>query len=152
MKAMIIGLAAMITLCACQPSPSKTIPSALPLQGTWHLLQATVIEGGDTTVTDYTKNVSFIKIINDTHFAFLSHDVNGGKDSTKSFTAGGGTYTLKDSTYTEHLKYFTDRAWEGHDFTLTVRIQNDTLVQSGVEKIAAANIDRINIEKYVRVK
>ena len=122
------------------------------LEGTWKLLSGTLIEKGDTTVTDYTQKVSFIKVINGSHFAFLQHDLNKGKDSTASFSAGGGAYTLKDSTYTEKLEYCTAREWEGNEFHFTISIQNDTLVQRGVEKVEAAGVERLNIEKYVRVK
>ncbi|WP_353718479.1 hypothetical protein [Dyadobacter sp. 676] len=121
-------------------------------EGTWKLLTGTLIEKGDTTVTDYTKNVSFIKIINESHFAFLQHDLNKGKDSTASFSAGGGTYTLKDSTYTEKLEYCTAREWEGNEFHFTISIKDDTLIQRGIEKVEAAGIERLNIEKYVRSK
>src|SRR5215218_10750968 len=90
---------------------AKSTPK--PIMGTWQLLSGTLIEKGDTTVTDYTKNISFIKIINDTHFAFLQHDLNKGKDSAV-FVAGGGQYSLKDSLYTEHLQYCSAREWEGN--------------------------------------
>jgi hypothetical protein len=122
------------------------------LAGTWKLQTGTLIEHGDTTVTDYTKTSSFIKIINATHFAFLQHDLGKGKDSAASFSAGGGTYTLKDSTYTEHLEYCNARNWEGNDFSFTVTIDGDTLVQRGVEKVEASGINRLNIERYIRVK
>ena len=125
---------------------------SLPLIGTWQLLEGTVIEKGDTLVTDYTKNVSFIKIINQTHFAFLQHDLSKGKDSAAVFVAGGGTYSLKDSLYTENLAYCSAREWEGNDFSFTISITNDTLIQQGIEKVESAGIDRINREKYVRVK
>jgi hypothetical protein len=111
-----------------------------------------LIEKGDTVVTDYTQTLSFIKIINESHFAFLKHDLNKGKDSTASFGAGGGSYSLKGNEYTEHLEYCNDRAWEGHDFTFTLTVSNDTLIQSGVEKIEAEGIERYNIEKYIRIK
>lgn len=125
----------------------------LPINGTWRLLTGTLIEKGDTTVTDYTGNKQFIKIINDTHFAFMSHDLNKGRDSaTAQFSAGGGKYSIKDSVYTEHLEYCSDRQWENNDFQFTVTIKNDTLLQQGVEKVAGTNINRLNIEKYVRVK
>src|SRR5687768_717540 len=127
-------------------------PTANQITGTWQLVKAILIDKGDTTVTDYTKNISFIKIINKTHFAFLQHDLNKGKDSTASFVAGGGRYALKDSSYTEHLEYCSAREWEGNDFHFTVRIEGDTLTQYGVENVEAAGVDRINIEKYVRVK
>ena len=126
---------------------------AISLQGTWKLLTGTVIEKDDTTITDYTMAKSFIKIINDSHFAFLLHDLNKGKDSASAvFSAGGGSYTLNGSSYTEHLEYCNAREWEDHDFTFTVTIKGDTLIQSGVEKIEAEGINRINTEKYIRIK
>lgn len=139
---------------ACKPGSNENAADTKPsaLQGTWKLLSGTLIEKGDTTVTPYTGNVSFIKVINGSHFAFLQHDLQKGKDSTASFSAGGGTYTLKDSAYTEKLEYCSAREWEGNEFHFTISIHNDTLVQRGVEKVEAAGVDRINIEKYVRVK
>jgi len=131
--------------------PKVQVNDAVPVAGTWQLISGTLIEKGDTTVTDYTGNLSFIKIINESHFSFLLHDLNQGKDSSAVFSAGGGRYDLNGSSYTEHLEYCSDRAWEGHDFTFEVTVNNDTLVQQGVEKIEAEGVDRLNIEKYVRV-
>lgn len=127
-------------------------PEAPALVGTWKLIRGTLVEKGDTVVTDYTKDRSFIKMINPTHFSFITHDLRNGKDSAASFGAGAGTYTLKGDQYTEHLEYCNAREWEGHDFSFTVTIHKDTLVQRGVEKIEAAGIDRLNIEEYVRLK
>jgi hypothetical protein len=78
--------------------------------------------------------------------------LNKGKDSAKVFVAGGGKYSLTDSLYTEHLEYCSAREWEGNDFNFTVSIKNDTLIQSGIEKIDGIGVNRINIEKYIRVK
>jgi hypothetical protein len=146
---------AVLMMSSCDgTSEGKSKKDASPeLEGTWKLLSGTLIEKGDTTVTDYTKKVSFIKIINDSHFAFLQHDLNKGKDTTTaSFSAGGGAYTLKDSAYTEKLEYCSARDWEGNEFQFTISIQNDTLIQRGVEKVEAAGVERLNIERYVRVK
>lgn len=142
----IIGLG----LASCFEDPKNS--EALPIIGTWKLISGTIIERGDTTITDYSKDRSFIKIINDTHFAFFNHDLTKGKDSSAIFGAGGGSYVLAGSLYTEHLEYCSDRAWEGNDFAFTITIKNDTLVQSGVEKIENAGVNRLNIEKYVRLK
>src|SRR4051794_19358541 len=118
--------------CGSQSARNTSASTGLPIAGTWKLLKGTLVEKGNTTVTDYTKNTSFIKIINDTHFAFLQHDLDKGKDSAV-FVAGGGRYTLKDSSYTEHLEYCNDRQWEGNDFKFTISVKNDTLVIKGVE-------------------
>ena len=80
------------------------------------------------------------------------HDLNKGKDSAAVFTSGGGTYSLDGISYIEHLEYCSDRNWEGTDFEFKVDIKNDTLVQSGVEVVESAGINRINIEKYSRIK
>lgn len=138
--------------CSNNNEPPLPKPNSLPITGSWQLLTGTLIEKGDTVVTDYSKKTSFIKIINDTHFAFLQHDLTKGKDASALFAAGGGKYTIKDSLYTEHLEYCSDRNWEGNDFTFTVTIKNDTLIQHGVEKVAATGVNRLNVEKYLRIK
>lgn len=122
------------------------------IQGTWKLITGTIIEKDDTTVTDYTKDQQMIKIITPTHFAFLNHDLNKGKDSVAVFVAGGGIYTLEGDQYTEHLEYCSAREWEGNTFQFAVKVSGDTLIQRGVEKIENLGVERLNIEKYVKVK
>ena len=149
----VLLLVLLFAACNAKTAGENATATTLPIQGTWQLISGTTIEKGDTAITDYTQKLSFIKIINDSHFAFLKHDLNKGKDTASaSFGAGGGSYILKDSSYTEHLEYCNDRQWENNDFTFTVIIKNDTLIQSGIEKVESEGINRINIEKYVRVK
>jgi hypothetical protein len=154
MKISTVTALLVMALASCAGNGDKNTAKSgpVPLDGTWKLITGVLIEKGDTVVTDYTKNISFIKIINDTHFAFLQHDLNKGKDTSAVFVAGGGTYSLTDSLYTEHLTYCSDRNWEGTDFNFTVDLKNDTLVQRGVEIVKNAGVNRINIETYVRVK
>lgn len=153
-KIFCINTAMCILLISCSSNKQEeiSIAESIPLQGTWKLISGTTIEKNDTVVTDYVNGKSFIKIINATHFAFMGHDLNKGKDSAAFFSSGGGTYELKDSAYTEHLEYCNARNWEGNDFNFTVTINNDTLIQQGLEKIDSIGVNRINIEKYVRVK
>ena len=154
MKFISVIVLVIITAVSCvgKKEENELKPSSIPFTGTWKLITGTVIEKGDTVVTDYTKNISFIKIINETHFAFLQHDINKGKGPDSIFASGGGNYSLSDSVYTEYLEYCSARNWEGNDFIFTISIKNDTLIQSGIEKVESAGITRLNIEKYIRVK
>jgi hypothetical protein len=139
-------IALLFVFCACEKQSTSS------LEGTWQLISATSTEK-DSTFSTFNPKVKMIKIINASHFAFLSHDITGAKDSTRAaYTAGGGSYTLKDSLYTENLEYFIDPQWENHKFEFVVKIQNDTLVQKGVEKLEKLGIDRVIVEKYVRLK
>ena len=137
--------------CQSHQEAGKTTPAVNPLIGTWQLISGTTIQGKDTATTDYTKNKRFLKIINGSHFAFVGHDLNKGKDSLAFYSSGAGTYTLNDSMYTEHLQFCNDRAWEGNDFSFHILIRNDSLTQTGIEKIEKIKVDRLNIERYVRV-
>jgi hypothetical protein len=135
-------------LFACQQSatqqPATTQQPANQLIGTWRLLNQYSIAKGDTTITDYTKDQEMIKIINDTHFAFLKHG--------STFDAGGGRYTLKGDQYTEHLEFYNNKDWEGGVFNFTVSIHGDTLSQKGIEKVEGAGVDHEIIEHYIKVK
>jgi hypothetical protein len=151
-KQLVIVAVVLAAACNSSVENSQMKSNKIPLEGTWKLLTGTLIENNDTTVTDYTRGKEFIKIINDNHFAFLSHDLSKGKNADSLFSAGGGPYRLSDSSYTEHLAYCNDRQWEGNDFTFIVSINDDTLTQKGVERIDSLGVNRMNIERYVRVK
>ncbi len=129
---------------------NETKQNALPIAGTWQLVAATSTENGKT-VSTFDSTHTMIKILNDTHFAFLNHSKN--KDTTAAaFDAGGGTYTLDDSNYTEHLAFYKDKNWENNNFHFTVKFSNDTLVQKGIEKNEKAGVDHIIMETYKRIK
>ena len=145
-------LVALTWSCDSRKNTNPGEQEASLLEGTWQLVSGTIIENGDTTVTNYSGNLSMIKVINATHFAFLNHDLKKGKDSTAVFGAGGGVYTLEGNQYTEYLEYCNAREWEGNTFQFTVTIQGDTLTQRGTEKVENLGLERLNIEKYTRLK
>jgi hypothetical protein len=148
MKKYIYFLTVILLFVSCGTKNSNT----LPLTGTWRLISAETTER-DSTFSTFNPKTKMIKIINESHFAFFNHDLNNGKDSTNAiFFGGGGKYTLKDSIYTENLEYFNNRQWENNKFEFVVKIQNDTLIQEGIEKLEKLGINRIITEKYVREK
>lgn len=138
--------ALLFALYACDNKQTR-----MPIVGTWELISATTTEK-DTNFSTFDGRNRFIKIINPTHFAFLNHSLRAkGDSSTGTFTAGGGTYTLVDSVYTERLEYYTDRQWENNKFDFILTLTGDTLTQKGVEKVDKLGIDRVIIETYKRV-
>jgi hypothetical protein len=148
-----VVLCALILSCNDKDKSRTATPQeAIPLQGTWQLLSESKIENGDTLFTPLSTSQSMIKVINQTHFAFLRHDLKQGKDSLKVFVAGGGTYMLNGDQYRENLEYCNFREWENHPFDFTVSIDRDTLTQMGREKIDGIGVDRIIVERYVRVQ
>lgn len=124
--------------------------SSTDIVGTWKLISGTIIKGRDTVVTDYTINQESIKIISDTHFAFLRHDLKG--DSNSIFVAGGGRSLIHENLYTEYLDYCNYREWENHEFHFEYEINGDTLISMGLEEVESLGVSQLNIERYVRVK
>lgn len=138
-------------ICCIISCHTKTPPiDRNAMEGTWRLISSTTIEKGDTSVTYYNKNRPFIKIINKTHFAFLYHNLDKGQDSIAIFSAGGGSYSFSNYSYTEHLEYCSDRDWEDHEFNFKISFIGDTMLQTGIEKIENLKVDRMNIERYVK--
>jgi hypothetical protein len=154
MKHLLLSLSVAITLFSCNEQKSvETKPEETGIAGTWQLISSRKITKGDTAVTFDAKKLKMIKVLNATHFAFFQHDLNHGKDSASAvFSSGGGTYKLDGDKYSEHLEYCNYREWEGHDFTFTLTVKGDTIVQRGIEKIDSLNIDQEIIEEYVRIK
>ncbi|MGN8056726.1 hypothetical protein ACTJKN_10660 [Pedobacter sp. 22163] len=146
----ILMLLAVLSLFSCVNKDASKKGSDLDIQGTWQLLSATTIENGTSQTTDYSGELKMIKIFNNTHFAFLKHSLNP-KD-TSSFDAGGGSFVLDKDDYTEHLEYYKNKDWEGKTFKFKLAIHKDTLIQKGIEKVEKAGVDRVIIEKYIKVK
>ncbi|GAA4300082.1 lipocalin-like domain-containing protein [Aestuariibaculum suncheonense] len=134
---------------SCGKKKTSQPSNFISIEGTWKLISATTIKE-DSIIPSDLSNKSVIKIINASHFAFLNHDLNQGKDSLSFFASGGGKYKLKDNKYTEFLEYCNFRNWEGNIFEFTVEIHGDTLIQRGFEKVQDAGTDHEIIETYLR--
>jgi hypothetical protein len=141
-----------LLLISCTGGNGRKKTTAGSLVGTWQLLSTTIVENGQTTYTDYTKNQRMIKVINDTHFAFLKHEIKKDKADSNSFDAGGGRYKLTADQYVEFLDFYKDGNWEGKTFTFRISFKKDTLIQTGIEKVDQAGVNRTITEKYIPLR
>ena len=82
----VVGLGVGLSFCT-------STSSSVHLVRTWRLVSGATITKGVTEVTDYNKSQRMIKIINESHFAFLKHELGTAKDSSNHFDAGGGVTT-----------------------------------------------------------
>lgn len=151
MNLKLLSAALLITLAGCNANKNTTIETTEPsIVGTWELVSAKIITKGDTEVTFPVKDQKMVKIFSTESFAFFKHDIHKGTGDTAVFESGAGTYTLKGDDYAEHLEFCNYRGWENQDFKFKLHLKNDTLIQSGVEKIDSLNIDREIVETYVK--
>ncbi|GEP89076.1 hypothetical protein SAMN05660909_04550 [Chitinophaga terrae (ex Kim and Jung 2007)] len=142
-----IGALALTTaILAAVPKP----PKSSPLAGTWKLVSSKTISKGTTKYTFPVANQEMIKVFTNTQFSFFKHDLSKGKGENSVFDAGSGTYTLNGNVYKEHLAYCSAREWENQDFSFTLTIKGDTLIQKGIEKIESLGVNHEIVETYVR--
>ena len=128
----------------CKPKTSSNKISKV--EGTWKLVYAEIVENDSIKLKDLS-NTTFIKIINKSHFAFFNQNNSG----SENFYSGAGSYVLKGNNYTETLNFTTVEAIKKHQFSFNVKVNGDTLIQSGLEKVESAGINRYIVEKYIKL-
>jgi hypothetical protein len=133
--------------CSKQKENLAKIKTVNNIVGTWKLVYGEIKENDSLIVRDVSKS-DFIKIINDTYFAYF----NQGYQEPRNFYGAGGTYTLKNNIYTEELTYTAWEDYRNQKFPFTIEIRNDSLIQHGVEELKGKNIKRYVVEKYIRIK
>ena len=141
MRQICIVIVVLILGVSCKNKSSKNA-----IEGTWKLIYAETKQG-DSIKIKALSNTDFIKIINASHFAFINQDY----DNVEGFYSGGGTYTFEENQYVETLSYTSVEIIRNHEFPFTVSIKGDTLIQSGIEDIKEAGINREITEKYIKI-
>ncbi|MGA9271536.1 MAG: hypothetical protein WBV45_13020 [Lutimonas sp.] len=144
-----LAITIVVGLCtgSCSKEMKEQEQSGSTLEGTWKMTYAEIRENDSVQVKDLS-STDFIKIINQSHFAFFNQE----RDTQDNFTAGAGTYTFDGSEYVENLDFINFMDYRGHTFSFQVEIKGDSLIQQGHEKIEASGIDRYILEKYVRIE
>ena len=104
------------------------------LEGVWQLVS------GKSDGQAYPTSAREMKIITKDHFMFVSEEERGVKelktiaDTLRAFRtmgSGGGTYTVRGTTYTEKLEFFSDPAYTGRSVAFTCRVEGDRFYQAG---------------------
>jgi hypothetical protein len=145
---LILLLAVGILTTQCGEEIKPEVPAKTnSIEGTWKLTYAEIRENDSVQVKDMS-STDFIKIINQSHFAFFNQE----RGTDENFTAGAGTYEFDGSNYVENLDFINYLDYRGHSFSFEVEIREDSLIQQGQEKIEESGINRYILEKYVRVK
>ena len=144
MKRMFIFLIIIYSFINC--SKRTSLITNNKIEGTWKMVYAEIIENDSLKLKDLS-NTSFIKIINKSHFSFFNQENSG----TNNYYSGAGSYILKDDNYTETLNFTTVEAIKKHQFSFKIVVKGDTLIQSGIEKVAAAGMNRYILEKYIKL-
>ncbi len=138
-------------LASCNGQKEFKTETNQSIVGTWQLISVKTISGYDTTLTYYNDGVKGIKMMNESHFSFFQHDLNQGKDSTALYISGGGSYSYDGQTYIENLEYCNFRGYDNQSFSFKLEVNTDTLIQQGIEKIEALDVDKYIYETYHRV-
>ena len=112
---------------ACQSSSGVADNAASPLEGTWELVSGvyTTAEGVVTKVD--ASEVRSMKVLNPTHFAFLTVSASDGK----FIRAGGGPYRVEGTRYSETVRYASAPSMVNQTYEFSYRIDGDTWHHAG---------------------
>lgn len=89
------------------------------LDGVWQLLSEQPLA----------KGVRDIKMLLGGHFMFAAYDIDTGQP----LYAAGGTYSLRASSYIEHMEFASGKIADliGWDQSFTINLDGDTFTQAG---------------------
>jgi len=129
----IVTFLLIILFAGCSAPPQKN-----KIEGVWQALSQKV-DGKEMLTTG--KDVKYITA---NHFIWIYQDKEKclsllakktQKDSIamfyEAFGAGAGTYKFVGNTYTETIEYFVDPDYIGLSIDFTVKVEGDSLYQSG---------------------
>ena len=136
-----------------------TQQKASPLEGAWELVDAKYTPADPAiSLSRYRQ----IKILTGTHWAFLSQDRSAPKMTSwndaellaaaKTFSAGGGTYTLQGDAYTEHVEFFNTPNFVGASLKFKIKWDGDEWIQTGTLPLKALGMGDKDMELYERYR
>jgi len=99
-----------------------------PFVGSWKLVSQKLIFS-DTTITADASTLQSMKILSQTHFAYVTDKTH--QDSTIFLRAGAGTYTHSDKEYAEKIEYSSDPVMLGKTYRFSFEMEGDTWTHIG---------------------
>lgn len=87
--------------------------------GTWTLVSGEYIDHEGNLINYETLNLKSLKVINETHFSFVS------MSGDKFWSSGAGTFTLTDNEYIESPTYTSFNSPKGKKYVFKYRIEGD---------------------------
>jgi len=75
------------------------VGSSADLMGTWELVRYK--DSDDSIYSEYPPFISYVKHITPTHFIWINYNAEGDE----VISEGGGTYSIKDGSYIEHVEF-----------------------------------------------
>lgn len=130
MRAVLSLVFVLVAFAACghtrTTAPSTAAGADHPLTGTWEMVSARYTAGDGTVSAFDASAYRSIKVLNGTHFAFITEDRDG-----EFVRAGGGPYRVQSDRYIETVTYGSFDLPEG-SASFTYRVDGDTWHHSGI--------------------
>ncbi|SHG83604.1 hypothetical protein [Flagellimonas flava] len=128
MKVQLLVLSILMFLgCHSKENPKPNSPEKQDLNGTSWKMDYSMEIHGDTTYRHVPEHWVRIKTFTKNRFTFTGYDF--GKKEIAGI--GGGTYTLKDSIYTEYIEFHHRSDFNGTQFQGELYIDSLYLYQTG---------------------
>src|SRR4051812_24555992 len=98
MRLAALAIVSIAAIAACTPATQMPtmVPAPNPLEGTWELVSAKAMLGDSVVYDLKAPQLRSIKVINGTHFSYLTLSPNG-----EFVRAAAGHYTASNGLYTE---------------------------------------------------
>lgn len=139
----IVTFITLLTIGATNEKKVKSSRKSNQITGTWELKLYKYGSGSDG-FTEASPGTCRIKLINDTHFTWVTFDRN----TRKVLSSAGGTYTLDKDNYTESIDYGLGMdSYLGNKPVYNIKVEGDNLFLSG-ELVSGYKIEEV----WLRVK
>ena len=117
-----LAILSLAAIASCTPATQMPVlvPQPNPLEGTWELVSAKAMLGDSVVYDLKAPALRSIKVINGTHFSYLTLGENG-----QFIRAAAGHYTASNGLYTEQIEYSSSRRM-ADAYPFTYRVEGDT--------------------------